>query len=102
MKPRRSLVREYGELMLVVLIIFLFTRPFVVQFSETPTGSMEDTILAGDHILINRWLYAPVSFDWERAVLPIRDVRRGDVVKVHSLRRGRAEAIEAIAHGTAE
>jgi signal peptidase I len=36
--------------------------------------------LLGDHVLVNRFLYAPTSFDWERRILPVRDIRRGDVV----------------------
>ncbi len=77
---RKSLVREYAETILVCVVFVIFSRAFVVQQSEIPSGSMEDTILEGDYILVNRFQYAPVSFEWERALLPIRDVRRGDVV----------------------
>lgn len=76
----KSLVRDYAETIVVCLIFFLFVRAFVFQQSEIPSGSMEETVLIGDYVLVNRFLYAPTSFDWERTVLPIRDVRRGDVV----------------------
>ncbi len=41
---------------------------------------MEDTLLVGDYIMINRFSYAPVSFELERRFLPVRPIRRGDVV----------------------
>lgn len=58
----------------------VFLRTFVFLQSEIPSGSMENTILVGDYILVNRFLYAATMFDWERRLLPIRPIRRGDVV----------------------
>jgi signal peptidase I len=78
--PRRSVLREYVEVILVCVIVVVFLRSFVFQQSEIPSGSMEDTLLVGDYIIVNRFLYAPTSFDWERRLLPIREPRRGDVV----------------------
>ena len=78
--PQRGIVREYTETILVCIIFVLFMRSFVVQQSEIPSGSMEDTILIGDYILVNRFLYAPTSFGWEEALLPRRQIRRGDIV----------------------
>ncbi len=78
--PAKSVVREYIEVILVCVIFILFARHFVFQQSEIPSGSMEDTILIGDYILVNRWAYAPVSFGWERALVPSREIRRGDIV----------------------
>jgi signal peptidase I len=76
----KGVVREYVEVILVCVIFILFARHFVFQQSEIPSGSMEDTILIGDYILVNRWAYAPVSFEWERALLPSREIRRGDII----------------------
>ena len=76
----KGVLREYVEVILVCVIFILFARHFVFQQSEIPSGSMEDTILIGDYILVNRWAYAPVSFAWERALLPSRPIQRGDVV----------------------
>jgi len=72
--------RENIETILICVIFVLFARTFVFQQSKIPTGSMEDTLLVGDYILVNRFQYAPAMFDWERAILPARKVRRGDVV----------------------
>ncbi len=41
---------------------------------------MEDTLLIGDYIMVNRFVYAPTSFEWEKKLLPVREIRRGDVV----------------------
>jgi signal peptidase I len=78
--PRKSVVREYVETILICVLILLFPRTFVFQQSEIPSSSMEDTVLTGDYILVNRFLFAPTSFDFERKLLPIRDIRHGDVI----------------------
>lgn len=76
----KSVLREYTETILVCVIFLIFTRAFVFQQSKIPSGSMEDTLLIGDYIMVNRFIYAPSSFEWEDGVLPIRNVRRGDVI----------------------
>ena len=78
--PSRGLVRDLIQSILIWTILILFARAFVFQQSDIPSGSMEHTLLIGDHLLVNRFLYAPTSFDWERSFLPIREIRRGDVV----------------------
>ena len=78
--PHKSVLREYAEVILVCVLFIVFARSFVFQQSEIPSGSMEDTILIGDYILVNRMIYAPTSFAWERALLPRREIRRGDIV----------------------
>ncbi len=76
----KGVVRELLETILILSLFILFVRTFVFQQSDIPSASMENTLLVGDHVLVNRFLYAPTSFDWERRILPIRDIRRGDVV----------------------
>lgn len=76
----KGVLREYAETILVCVIFLIFTRAFVFQQSKIPSGSMEDTLLIGDYIMVNRFVYAPTLFDWESKLLPVRDVRRGDVV----------------------
>jgi len=74
------MAREYAETILVCVLVFVFLRGFVFQQSEIPSGSMEDTVLPGDYILVNRFLYAPTAFGWERQLLPSRSIERGDLV----------------------
>ncbi|MDQ2971097.1 MAG: signal peptidase I [Acidobacteriota bacterium] len=70
-------MREYTEVVLVAVVFALFVRTFLVQAFVVPTPSMENTVLVGDHVVVNKFLYAPQR--WIR-LLPYRDVRRGDVV----------------------
>ena len=72
--------REYYEAILVAVIFTMFVRTFVAQAFKIPTGSMEDNLLIGDHLFVNKFIYAP---QWDtplHRLLPYRDVRRGDVV----------------------
>ena len=66
----KSVLRDYTETILVCVIFVLFARAFVFQQSKIPTGSMEDTLLPGDYILVDRMQYAPVSFAWESRLPP--------------------------------
>ena len=65
---KKSVVREYIEAILVAVLLALLIRTFVVQAFKIPSGSMIPTLLVGDHILVNKFLYR------------FRDPARGDVV----------------------
>ena len=77
---KKSIVREYFETIVVAVILALFMRTFVVQAFKIPTGSMEPNLLIGDHLLVNKFVFAPTLSGAERAVLPSADIRRGDIV----------------------
>jgi len=76
----KSTTREYFESIVVAVILALFIRTFVVQAFKIPTGSMEPNLLVGDHLLVNKFVFAPAASGIERAVLPMRPIQRGDVV----------------------
>src|SRR5213593_4752967 len=78
--PRKGIIRDYFETIVVCVIFVIFSRGFVFQQSKIPTGSMEDTLLVGDYIMVNRFAYAPTATTLERRLLPTRDVQRGDVI----------------------
>ncbi len=65
---KRSVVREYVEAILIAVLLALLIRTFVVQAFKIPSGSMIPTLLVGDHILVNKFIYR------------FRDPARGDVV----------------------
>jgi signal peptidase I len=65
---RKSVVREYVEAILIAVLLALLIRTFVVQAFKIPSGSMIPTLLVGDHILVNKFIYR------------FRDPARGDVV----------------------
>ena len=80
MSTRKSTAREYFESIAIAVILALFIRTFVVQAFKIPTGSMENNLLIGDHLLVNKFVYGSTASPLERAVLPMRVIGRGDVV----------------------
>jgi signal peptidase I len=77
---RKSTFREYFESIVIAVILALFIRTWVVQAFKIPTGSMENNLLIGDHLLVNKFVFSPASSVPERALLPVTLVSRGDVV----------------------
>jgi signal peptidase I len=77
---KKSTLREYFESICVAVILALFVRTFVVQAFKIPTGSMENNLLIGDHLLVNKFVFAPTMTGVEDALLPIDPIRRGDIV----------------------
>lgn len=77
-KPKETMV-EFLASLAAVLVTGLFIITFVVQAFEIPSSSMENTLLIGDHVFVNRIQFAPKS-SWVGPLVPYRDVRRGDIV----------------------
>ena len=76
----KGILRDYFETIVICVIFVVFARAFVFQQSKIPTGSMIPTLLIGDYIMVNKFMYAPTGGEFERSVLPIRDIRRGDII----------------------
>jgi len=82
----KSLARDYFETIVTCVIFVLFARTYVFQQSKIPTGSMIPTLLIGDYIMVNKFIYAPLTSRLpglsaiEGALFPTREVRRGDIV----------------------
>jgi signal peptidase I len=74
---KKSIYREYYEAILVAFVLALFVRTFVFENFKIPTGSMEDNLLIGDHLVVNKFIYAGNGWG---GLLPYRAPRRGDVV----------------------
>lgn len=70
---------EFLASLAAVLVTGLFIITFVMQAFEIPSSSMEDTLLIGDHVFVNREQFAPPT-KWMGPLLPYRPVRRGDIV----------------------
>ncbi len=77
---RRSLFMEYGESVFVAAILFFFLRFFVVQAFQIPSGSMEDTLLVGDFLVANKFVYGARIPGTEMRLPKIRDPKRGDII----------------------
>jgi signal peptidase I len=77
---KKSVLREYFESIVIAVILALFVRTWVVQAFKIPTGSMENNLLIGDHLLVNKFIFGPTPLAIGRAVLPVRAIRRGDII----------------------
>jgi signal peptidase I len=78
--PNKSKLRDWSEALVVAAILALIIRSFVVQAFKIPSGSMEDTLLIGDHLLVNKFIYGvQLPFSDER-FLSMREPETGDVV----------------------
>ena len=75
--PPKSVWREYFESAVVTVIMALFGMTFIVQAVKVPTGSMQNTITIGDHLLVNKFIFAPGK---SLPFLPQREIRRGDII----------------------
>jgi signal peptidase I len=79
----KSIVREYAESIIIAVVLALVIRTFVVQAFKIPSGSMEDTLLIGDHILVNKLAYGlhmPFSDMKLDFFGLLNDPQRGDIV----------------------
>jgi len=72
-------LREYAESLLVTVLLALFGTSFVVQAFKIPSPSMEPTLLVGDHLLVNKFVYGGRDA-WYDRLLPYREIQRGEVI----------------------
>ena len=76
----KSVFREYFEAICIAILLALFIRTFIVQAFKIPSGSMLPTLLIGDHLLVNKFIYGiRVPFTGS-TIVPIVDPSKGDVV----------------------
>ena len=78
--PKKSSLRENIEAILVAILLALFIRAFVVQAFKIPSGSMKPTLLIGDHILVNKFIYGIKLPYWGKTIIPLKRPKRGDIV----------------------
>lgn len=76
--PPKSTVREYFESFAVTLVMAIFGMTFILQAVTVPTGSMQNTILVGDYLLVNKFIFTPGGY--ELPFLPQREIERGDII----------------------
>lgn len=77
---RKSTIREYFESIVIAVVLALFIRTFVVQAFKIPSGSMENNLLIGDHLLVNKFITGPAATALERTLLPFKTIARGDIL----------------------
>lgn len=77
---KKSVFREYVEAILVAFLLAMFIRTFVVQAFKIPSGSMLPTLLVGDYLLVNKFIYGVKNPFTGEVLIPIADPEHGDVV----------------------
>src|SRR5213080_437840 len=75
----QTTISEYLESLLVTVILALFGTSFIVQAFKIPSASMEGTLLIGDHLLVNKFIFGGTGA-WYEKVLPYRPLQRGDII----------------------
>src|SRR5207247_4953915 len=73
----QTTISEYLESLLVTVILALFGTSFIVQAFKIPSASMEGTLLIGDHLLVNKFIFGGTG-TWYEKLLPYRQLERGD------------------------
>src|SRR6266480_1677574 len=82
-KFTKSTAREYFESLVITVILALFGTTFIVQAFKIPTPSMEDNLLVGDHLLVNKFAFGERGSIFD-AVLPLKDIKLGNVIVLDS------------------
>lgn len=79
-KKKKSVFREYAEAIIIAILLALFIRTFVIQAFKIPSGSMLPTLMIGDHLLVNKFIYGVrVPFSG-KTLVPIKDPKSGDII----------------------
>lgn len=77
---KKSIVREYAESIIIAILLAMVIRTYLVQAFKIPSGSMEDTLAIGDHLLVSKFIYGSKLPFSDNRILAIRNPRRGDVI----------------------
>ena len=99
---RKSLIREYGEAIFIAVLLALVIRTLVVQAFTIPSGSMMDTLLVGDYILVNKFVYGPEVPFTDRHMPGLRDPVRGDIIVFKYPQDEKRDFIKRIVAGPGE
>jgi signal peptidase I len=76
----QSKIWEYAKAIITALILALIIRAYIVQAFKIPSGSMLQTLLIGDHILVNKFMYGTEIPFTDKRVLILTKPKRGDIV----------------------
>jgi signal peptidase I len=80
MGPKKPWYREWSEAMIVAVILAMIISTFLFKAFKIPSGSMLETLLIGDHLLVNKFIYGTHIPGVDGKYLKIRDPERGDVI----------------------
>jgi signal peptidase I len=76
----KSTFREYAEALAIAILLALFIRTFIVQAFKIPSGSMKPTLIVGDHLLVNKFVYGIRIPIVDRLLIQFKKPKRGDIL----------------------
>src|SRR5215470_5218784 len=79
-RHQATTLSEYLESLLITVILALFVTSFILQAFKIPSQSMEKTLLVGDHLLVNKFIFGGHDDAWYEKLLPYRPLQRGDII----------------------
>ncbi len=79
-ESHKAVIKEYTKTIIIAILIALFIRTFVVQAFKIPSGSMKETLLIGDHILVNKFIYGIKIPLIRKTLVPVSSPKHGDIV----------------------
>jgi signal peptidase I len=79
-KDKKRLIREYAEAIVTALLLALVIRAFIIQAFKIPSGSMIPTLLIGDHILVNKFIYGTKIPFTGKSILVFKKPGKGDII----------------------
>ncbi len=77
---KKRFLKEYVEPIIIAVLIALFVRTFIVQAFKIPSSSMEPTLLVGDYLLVNKFIYGTRLPFTDKKILEFKKPRRGDII----------------------
>ena len=80
MKDKKRIIREYAEAIITALLLALVIRAYIVQAFKIPSGSMIPTLLIGDHILVNKFIYGTKIPFSDKRILIFKKPAKGDII----------------------
>jgi signal peptidase I len=93
---KTSTAREYLEAIVIAVLFLGFTNSFVIKTFFIPSGSMEETLLVGDHLFVNRYIFGGAPTALEQKLLPLRAPRRGDIVIFRSPKQPTVDLVKRL------
>lgn len=79
-KKSKSKFQEYAEAIIIAILIAVLIRTFVIQAYKIPSRSMVPTLLVGDHLLVNKFIYGVKVPIIRKILIPVTDPKRGDII----------------------
>lgn len=76
----KGAIRDNLEVVCFAVLLIVFFKTFVGQQFTIPSASMRNTLMIGDHLLANKFIFARPQWAWEEALFPMRSVQRGDII----------------------